>query len=120
MNWIVVGALWGFLTEVALGAFGAHGLRARVSGQAIQWWTTGAHFHLMHALAVVLVGLLRIHTGRGDPAGWALLLGSLVFSGALYAMALGGPRWLGAITPIGGLGMLAGWILLALAARGVR
>ena len=119
MNWIVVGAVWGFLA-VALGAFGAHGLRARASEHAIQWWTTAAHYHLMHGVAVVLVGLLRMHTERGDPAGWAFLLGSLVFSGTLYAMALGGPRWLGAITPIGGLGMLAGWIVLALAARGLR
>jgi uncharacterized membrane protein YgdD (TMEM256/DUF423 family) len=119
MNWIVVGAIWGFLA-VAFGAFGAHGLRTRVSEQAIAWWNTGAHYQLTHALAIVLVGLLRLHAGRGDAAGWAFLLGSFVFSATLYAMALGAPRWLGAITPIGGLGLLAGWILLALAARGLR
>jgi uncharacterized membrane protein YgdD (TMEM256/DUF423 family) len=119
MNWIVVGAVWGFLA-VALGAFGAHGLRTRASEQATLWWTTGAHYHLIHAVSLVLVGLLRLHAERVDFAGWAFLLGSLVFSGTLYGIALGGPRWLGAITPIGGLGMLAGWILLALAARGLR
>lgn len=119
MNWIVTGAVWGFLA-VALGAFGAHGLRARATEQALGWWTTGAHYQLTHALALVLVGLLRLQAARGDAAGWAFLVGSLVFSGTLYAMALGAPRWFGAITPIGGLGMLAGWVLLALAGRGLR
>ena len=117
MNWVVVGAVWGFL-GVALGAFGAHGLKARASEQALAWWQTGALYHLVHALAIVAVGLLKAQTGRGDGAGWAFLLGCLLFSGTLYAMALGGPRWLGAVTPLGGLGMLAGWVLLALAARG--
>jgi uncharacterized membrane protein YgdD (TMEM256/DUF423 family) len=117
MNWIVVGAIWGFL-GVALGAFGAHGLKARVGEQALGWWQTGAQYHLVHALALVATGLLRAQGGRGDAAGWAFLAGSLVFSGSLYVMALGGPRWLGAVTPLGGLGMLAGWALLALAARG--
>jgi uncharacterized membrane protein YgdD (TMEM256/DUF423 family) len=117
MNWIVVGATWGFL-GVALGAFGAHGLKGRVDEQALGWWATAAQYHLVHALALVATGLLRAQSGRGDAAGWAFLAGSLVFSGSLYVMALGGPRWLGAVTPLGGLGMLAGWALLALAARG--
>ncbi len=65
------------------------------------------------------MGLLRLQAGRGDLAGWAFLLGSLLFSGTLYAMALGAPRWLGAVTPIGGVGLLSGWFLLALAARGL-
>ena len=118
MNWVAVGAVWGFLA-VALGAFGAHGLRSRAGEQALAWWNTGAHYQLAHAVAIVLVGLLRLQTGRGDVAGWAFVLGSLVFSGTLYAMALGAPRWLGAVTPIGGLGMLAGWLALAFAARGL-
>jgi uncharacterized membrane protein YgdD (TMEM256/DUF423 family) len=117
MNWIVVGAGWGFL-GVALGAFGAHGLKARVGAEGLGWWQTAAQYHLVHALAIVAAGLLRAQTGRGDAAGWAFLLGSLLFSGTLYAMALGGPRGLGAVTPLGGLGMLAGWALLAWAGRG--
>ena len=116
MNWIVAGSVWGFL-GVALGAFGAHGLKGRVDEQALGWWHTAAQYHLVHALAIVAVGLLRAQAGRGDAAGWAFLVGSVVFSGSLYVMALGGPRWLGAVTPLGGLGMLAGWALLALAAR---
>jgi uncharacterized membrane protein YgdD (TMEM256/DUF423 family) len=116
MNWVVIGAVWGFL-GVALGAFGAHGLKARIGEQGIAWWQTGAQYHLVHALAIVAAGLLKMQTGRGDAAGLAFLLGSLLFSGTLYVMALGGPRWLGAVTPLGGLGLLGGWALLALAAR---
>lgn len=117
MNWIVVGAVCGFL-GVALGAFGAHGLKARASAEALAWWQTAAQYHLVHAVALVAVGLLRAQSGRGDAAGWAFLAGILVFSGTLYAMALGAPRVLGAVTPLGGLALLAGWALLALAARG--
>lgn len=116
MNWIVVGAVSGFVA-VACGAFGAHGLKARVPEQALAWWNTGAHYHLAHALALVAVGLLRLQSGRVDAPGWAFLAGSVIFSGTLYAMALGAPRWLGAVTPIGGVLLLAGWALLAWAAR---
>jgi uncharacterized membrane protein YgdD (TMEM256/DUF423 family) len=117
VNWIVTGALWGLLA-VGLGAFGAHGLKQVATQQGLAWWETGARYHLVHAVALVLVGLLQQHRPGGDAAGWAFLGGSLVFSGTLYAMALGAPRWLGAITPLGGLGMMLGWLLLALHARG--
>jgi uncharacterized membrane protein YgdD (TMEM256/DUF423 family) len=106
MNWMMAGALWG-LVGVGLGAFGAHGLKS-----------TAARYHLVHAVALVLLGLLQHHRPGGDAAGWSFLVGSAVFSGTLYAMALGAPRWLGAVTPIGGVGMLLGWLLLALHARG--
>jgi uncharacterized membrane protein YgdD (TMEM256/DUF423 family) len=112
MVWILTGAAWGFL-GVGLGAFGAHGLRATASTQAIGWWQTATLYHLIHALALVAVGLVQLQGPRVALAGWAFLLGSLVFSGTLYAMALGAPRWLGAVTPVGGLGMMAGWLLLA-------
>jgi len=112
MVWILTGAAWGFL-GVGLGAFGAHGLRASASTQAMGWWQTATLYHLIHALALVAVGLVQLQGPRVAPAGWAFLLGSLVFSGTLYAMALGAPRWLGAVTPLGGLGMMAGWLLLA-------
>lgn len=117
MNWIVVGALWGLL-GVGLGAFGAHGLKATASGQGLAWWETGARYQLFHALALVLFGLLQQQRPGGHAVGWSFLAGSAVFSGTLYAMALGAPRWLGAVTPIGGLGLLLGWLLLALHARG--
>ena len=116
MNWTLVGALWGLL-GVGLGAFGAHGLRTTASAEGLAWWETAARYHLVHALALVLLGLLQHHRPGGDAAGWAFLAGSALFSGTLYAMALGAPRWLGAITPVGGAGMLLGWLLLALHAR---
>jgi uncharacterized membrane protein YgdD (TMEM256/DUF423 family) len=117
MNWIMAGALWALLA-VGLGAFGAHGLKSVANEQGLAWWETGARYHLFHALALVLLGLVQQHKPGADGAGWAFLLGSALFSGTLYAMALGAPRWLGAITPIGGVGMMLGWLLLALHARG--
>ena len=117
MNWIMAGAVWGLL-GVGLGAFGAHGLKAVASEQGLAWWETGARYHLFHALALVALGLLQHHRPGGDAAGWSFLTGSALFSGTLYAMALGAPRWLGAVTPVGGAAMLLGWLLLALHARG--
>lgn len=117
LNWVMTGAVLGF-AGVGLGAFGAHGLKSIASEQAIALWETAARYHLIHAVAIVLVGLLQRHRPGGDGAGWAFCIGVAVFSGTLYAMALGGPRWLGAITPLGGLAMMLGWCLLALHARG--
>jgi uncharacterized membrane protein YgdD (TMEM256/DUF423 family) len=116
MNWTVVGALWA-LAGVGLGAFGAHGLKSVASEQGLAWWETGARYHLVHAVALVLLGLLQQHRPGGDAAGWSFLLGSALFSGTLYAMALGAPL-LGAVTPLGGAAMMVGWLLLALHARG--
>jgi uncharacterized membrane protein YgdD (TMEM256/DUF423 family) len=117
MNWLTAGALWG-LVGVGLGAFGAHGLRAIASAEGLAWWETGARYQLFHALALLAFGLVQQQRPGGDSAGWCLLVGSAVFSGTLYAMALGAPRWLGAVTPLGGLGMLLGWLLFAWHARG--
>ncbi len=117
--WLQVGAAWGFLA-VTLGAFGAHGLKDRLIalGQAANF-QTATHYHMYCALALLAVGLLVL-SGRSNTtasiAGWAFLLGSLVFSGSLYLLALTGLRWLGAVTPIGGVAMLVGWAALALAA----
>lgn len=117
--WVQFGAVWGFLA-VALGAFGAHGLKERLIelGQLANF-QTATHYHMFCALALVAVGLLAL-TGRAGTAtqvaGWSLLLGSLVFSGSLYILAVTGLRWLGAITPIGGVAMLVGWLALAVAA----
>jgi uncharacterized membrane protein YgdD (TMEM256/DUF423 family) len=116
MNWVLIGAVSGFL-GVALGAFGAHGLPKDTPPQALEWWKTAAQYHLIHALALLLAGLTSLHGPRVDLAGWCFLAGTLIFSGTLYAMTLGAPRILGAVTPIGGVLLLAGWVALALAAR---
>lgn len=116
-TWLTVSGVSGFLA-VALGAFGAHGLQARLADAAdgakrLGWWQTAAHYHLMHALALVAVALLVAKAPQARYAGFAFVLGSLLFCGSLYAMALGAPRWFGAITPLGGVGFLVGWAVLA-------
>jgi len=116
MSWISIGSLWAFLA-VALGAFGAHGLKRWAGPEALAWWQTGTHYHLVHALAIVAVGLVQAHRPGVALAGWAFLAGTLLFSGTLYAMALGAPRWFGAVTPVGGVLLLAGWLLLAWRSR---
>lgn len=108
-------ALFG-LVSVALGAFGAHALQDRLTAEGLDWWHTATLYALPHAAAAFAAGL----SGRGGHVargGWALLIGAALFSATLYAMALGAPRWLGAVTPLGGVGMLLGWGLLALGAR---
>ena len=97
---------------VALGAFGAHGLQARVDATALGWWETAARYHLVHAVAL---GLVAAHPATPRIAGWLFVGGILVFSGSLYAMTLTGVRGLGAITPLGGLCLIGGWVALALA-----
>lgn len=117
MNWIFLGALGGALAVTA-GAFGAHALAARLEPRELQLWETAARYLMYGSLALVLVGLGRLHgLRRGiDAAGWCLLLGSIVFSGTVCGLALGGPRWLGAVTPLGGTLMIAGFLLFAWAA----
>ena len=113
----------GFLA-VALGAFGAHGLKGRLGdladgAQRLEWWQTAAHYHLAHALALGLAALLADRlAGSALPttAGWAFQAGILLFSGSLYLMTLTGVRALGAVTPLGGLALLAGWVCVVLAA----
>jgi uncharacterized membrane protein YgdD (TMEM256/DUF423 family) len=115
-GWLVAGALNAFLA-VAAGAFGAHALRARLTPDLLAIFEVGARYHMYHALGLVAVGLLA--QVRPQPllgwAGGAMLAGIVLFSGSLYALSLSGVRALGAITPLGGLGFLAGWALLALA-----
>jgi uncharacterized membrane protein YgdD (TMEM256/DUF423 family) len=109
-----LGAVAAFLA-VAAGAFGAHGLEGRVSPQQMEYFQLAAQYQMYHALALLGVAwaTTRWPAGTTAAAGWAFVLGILVFSGSLYAMGLGGPRWLGAITPIGGTAFLVGWGLLA-------
>jgi uncharacterized membrane protein YgdD (TMEM256/DUF423 family) len=117
--WLQAGAIWGFV-GVAMGAFGAHGLNDRLTelGQTANYHTA-AQYHMYCALAIVAIGLLVLFgrpSAAASAAGWSFLLGSLVFSGSLYLLAVTGAKWLGAITPIGGVAILAGWVALALAA----
>jgi uncharacterized membrane protein YgdD (TMEM256/DUF423 family) len=119
--WFQVGAVWGFLA-VAMGAFGAHSLKERLTElDQSATFLTAAHYHMFCALALLAVGAL-VSTGRSSNAatvaGWGLLIGSIIFSGSLYLLAVTNLKWLGAITPLGGLAMLVGWAALAVAARG--
>lgn len=117
-NWIVIGAVTGALA-VGCGAFGAHGLEKIAGPQELDWWKTAAGYQLMHAPLLVILGVLRARGVRSDTAGWLLLVGCVVFCGTLYAMALGAPRWLGVITPLGGTALIVGWLALAVSARGI-
>lgn len=94
---------------VVLGAFGAHWVRDRVDAAHLEWWKTGALYHLVHAAAALATGRAD---GRASAATWSFVAGVVLFSGSLYAMTLGAPSWLGAVTPLGGLCFIAGWLLL--------
>jgi uncharacterized membrane protein YgdD (TMEM256/DUF423 family) len=104
---------------VAAGAFGAHALRARLSPELLAVFETGARYQMYHALGLMAAGwaTTRFAGGLAQWSGWLFLVGTVLFSGSLYALALSGARWLGAITPFGGVAFLAGWLFLALAAR---
>jgi uncharacterized membrane protein YgdD (TMEM256/DUF423 family) len=116
MSWIVLGALGGAISVIA-GAFGAHALAGRLGPRELDLWETAARYLMYGSLALVLVGLFgQAGARRVDASGWCLLLGSLIFSGTVFALALGGPRWLGAVTPIGGTLLIAGFLLFAWAA----
>jgi uncharacterized membrane protein YgdD (TMEM256/DUF423 family) len=115
---ITVGALSGCLA-VAAGAFGAHALRDRLSPEMLQVFQTGVTYQMYHALALVGVGILlaRFSTDGSvwlTAAGWLFVGGSALFSGSLYLLSLSGTTWLGAITPLGGVAFLIGWLALAI------
>jgi uncharacterized membrane protein YgdD (TMEM256/DUF423 family) len=115
---IVLGSAAMFVA-VALGAFGAHALRARLTPDMTAVWQTAVQYHAWHALAVLAVGVLMLQwPGQRavEIAGWLFVAGIVLFSGSLYAMALTGVRGLGAVTPFGGVAFLAGWAVLAWAA----
>lgn len=121
MLFVRLAGVFGFL-GVALGAFGAHGLKSRLSPDMLTIWQTGVLYHLIHAVALLGLGVLA-QRGSGSAvsvAGWAFTAGILVFSGSLYALALSGVRVLGAITPIGGVAFLVGWGALVVATFGEK
>jgi uncharacterized membrane protein YgdD (TMEM256/DUF423 family) len=113
-----IGALSGAM-GVAAGAFGAHALRARVEPRLLEVFETGARYQLYHALALLAVAWAssRWPGTLTTAAGWLFVAGTVLFSGSLYAMTLTGVRALGAITPLGGVAFIAGWVCLAVAAR---
>lgn len=103
-------------TAVAAGAFGAHGLEARLSAVALGWWHTAAQYHCYHGLGLFAVAWLA---SRGAPvrvAGWLMVIGLVLFSGSLYLLALTGLRWLGMVTPLGGTAWIIAWVMVARAA----
>jgi len=114
--WVRFGAAAMFLA-VAAGAFGAHGLKSRLTPEMLAVWETGARYLAYHGLALFVVAWLAdAHPGGAvTAAGWLFVAGCAVFCGSLFALALSGIRWLGAVTPLGGLAFLAGWACLLLA-----
>jgi uncharacterized membrane protein YgdD (TMEM256/DUF423 family) len=116
MNWGATGALL-LALAVLIGAFGAHALKARLDAYATTIYERAVFYHFLHALGLVAVGsLIAAHAAAAGAlgiAGWLLLAGIVVFSGSLYALALSGIKVLGAITPIGGLCFVGGWVALA-------
>jgi len=112
------------LIAVAAGAFGAHALRARLSPELLAVFETGARYQMYHALGLFGVAWVIGRSGQGAPqaswAGWLFLAGTVIFSGSLYLLALTGARWLGAVTPLGGLSFLLGWACLAWAIASAR
>lgn len=115
---ISLGAGFAFV-GVALGAFGTHALRGRVPVADLQIWATGVQYHTVHALALILVGIVaQTKPSRMlERTGWLLAAGILIFSGSLYLLVLTNQRWLGAVTPLGGLCLLAGWGTFAFATK---
>jgi uncharacterized membrane protein YgdD (TMEM256/DUF423 family) len=116
-KWFAIGALLGAI-GVGLGAFGAHGLKTRVSVDLLSVWETGARYQIIHALALLATGWAadRWPGGLATASGWLFVAGVALFSGSLYALVATGVRAWGAVTPFGGLCFIAGWLCLALTA----
>jgi uncharacterized membrane protein YgdD (TMEM256/DUF423 family) len=115
MNWAAIGAM-AMALAVMLGAFGAHGLRAKLDAYSLDVYEKAVFYHFVHAIGLLVVPLLA-RAGIVTEAGasrvcWLLIAGILIFSGSLYALAISGVRTLGAITPIGGLAFIAAWLML--------
>ena len=111
---LILGAVNAALAVIC-GAFGAHGLKARVDASLLDTWATASEYHFYHALGLLLTGILAKQFGAAGivTAGWILFAGMLVFSGSLYILVLSGQRWLGAVTPLGGTALIIGWLWLA-------
>jgi len=115
---VIIGSL-NMLASVGLGAFGAHGLKSKLSADMLAVYQTGVQYHMIHGLGILLVAALSLKFSASSLinwSGWLLFLGIILFSGSLYALSISGIRILGAITPFGGVSFLIGWLLLAFAA----
>jgi uncharacterized membrane protein YgdD (TMEM256/DUF423 family) len=116
MNWTLIGAIFMALA-VMLGAFGAHGLKDRLSEYSMTVYEKAVFYHFIHAIGILLVALLArtsaVSVAGANRIGWLLSIGILLFSGSLYALALSGVRALGAVTPLGGVAFIAAWCVLA-------
>ncbi|MDX1501047.1 MAG: DUF423 domain-containing protein [Thermoanaerobaculia bacterium] len=115
--WIAAGSALCALA-VAAGAFGAHGLKTRLDPAALELWETAARYLIYGGFGLLVYGVVARFAPRPLPpaAGWCLLAGAVIFSGTVFLLALGGPRWLGAVTPLGGVLLIAGFLLFAFAA----
>jgi uncharacterized membrane protein YgdD (TMEM256/DUF423 family) len=114
-KFIVIGAVLAML-GVAVGAFGAHALKAVLSAEMLAVYQTGVQYHLIHSLGLIVTGLMAQQLPSSKPiawAGWLMVAGVLLFSGSLYVLALTGVTLLGVITPLGGVAFIAAWVLLA-------
>ncbi|UKS24422.1 DUF423 domain-containing protein [Paenibacillus sp. HWE-109] len=116
---LLLGSLNAFLS-VALGAFGAHSLKQKLTPDKLDVFQTGVHYHMIHAIALILIALLSDKLVNSSSlvhaSGWAIFIGIILFSGSLYALSITGLKIFGPITPLGGLSFLVGWVLLAVAA----
>ncbi len=112
-----LGAIFAFFA-VAAGAFGAHALRTRLAPDRLDLFELAARYQMYHALALIASAWAaeKFQNGAANSSGWLFVVGILIFCGSIYGLAFGSPRWFGAITPIGGVCFLAGWLLLAIAA----
>lgn len=110
----VLGALSAFI-GVAAGAFGAHGLKSQMSSEMLSVFEVGVRYQMYHAFALIVVAWLEAKwpTSLVTTGGWLFVTGTILFSGSLYLLSISGVRWLGVITPFGGLAFLAGWVCLA-------
>jgi uncharacterized membrane protein YgdD (TMEM256/DUF423 family) len=114
---MIVAALFGAL-GVILGAFGAHGLQTRLDAGQLESWETAVRYHLLHSVALLALALFAIASDRSiQLPGWLFSLGIAFFSGSIYLLVLTGQRWLGPVTPVGGLCLIAGWLSLVSLAR---
>ncbi|KOY17029.1 DUF423 domain-containing protein [Paenibacillus xylanivorans] len=115
-KWMMLGAVLTMLS-VAIGAFGAHMLKEKIGADAIAVYETGVQYHMIHAIGLLIIGLTAGQLGPSTKLKWAarlLFIGIIIFSGSLYVLSISGIKILGAITPIGGVAFIVGWLLLAI------
>ncbi len=108
---------------VMLGAFAAHGLKGKLTEEMLAVYQTGVQYHFYHAIGLLLIGIIAFHLPASNWlkwSGWTMFIGIILFSGSLYLLALSHVRWLGMITPVGGLAFIISWLLLAIAALNIK